>query len=200
MTLEFRHFPKLARLARPCVVTEKIDGTNAQVCITEYGDIFAGSRNRWITPEHDNYGFARWVEGNKEDLLQLGVGHHFGEWWGQGIQRGYRLNEKRFSLFNAQRWAGGSTPAYAMGHLVDTTLLGQKQPPACCHVVPVVATGLFDELSFDFLCHGVLALEGSFASPGFMNPEGIVVYHTAGNVGFKMTLEKDDQPKGQPTT
>jgi hypothetical protein len=30
-----------------------------------------------------------------------------------------------------------------------------------------------------------------------MKPEGIVVFHVAGNVGFKKTLEKDDVPKGQ---
>ncbi len=28
-----------------------------------------------------------------------------------------------------------------------------------------------------------------------MKPEGIVVFHIAGNVGFKRTLEKDDEPK-----
>jgi hypothetical protein len=33
------------------------------------------------------------------------------------------------------------------------------------------------------------------AAEGFMDPEGIVVYHTAGNVGFKKTIENDDQPK-----
>jgi hypothetical protein len=28
-----------------------------------------------------------------------------------------------------------------------------------------------------------------------MHPEGIVVFHTAGNVGFKMTLDNDGVPK-----
>jgi hypothetical protein len=28
-----------------------------------------------------------------------------------------------------------------------------------------------------------------------MKPEGVVVFHTAGNVGFKRTLEKDEMPK-----
>jgi len=31
---EFREFPKMARLSRECVITEKLDGTNGQVCIT----------------------------------------------------------------------------------------------------------------------------------------------------------------------
>ena len=82
MTPEFIPFPKIARLSRLAIVSEKIDGTNAQVLITEDGDIFAGSRSRWITPEDDNYGFARWVEGNKDTLLKLGPGRHMGEWWG----------------------------------------------------------------------------------------------------------------------
>jgi hypothetical protein len=28
-----------------------------------------------------------------------------------------------------------------------------------------------------------------------MNPEGIVCFHTAANIGFKKTLEKDELPK-----
>jgi len=36
---------------------------------------------------------------------------------------------------------------------------------------------------------------GSFAAPGFMKPEGVVVFHIAGNVGFKKTIEKDEEPK-----
>src|SRR5438105_3732245 len=100
----FEEFPKIARLSRDCIVTEKIDGTNAQIFITEDGTIHFGSRSRWITPENDNYGFARWATEHKEDLLKLGPGRHFGEWWGCGIQRGYGLKEKRFSLFNVMRW------------------------------------------------------------------------------------------------
>ena len=105
--LEFREFPKIARLSREMIITEKIDGTNAQILITEDGQILTGSRNRWITPQDDNYGFAKWVEENKQEILKLGVGRHFGEWWGGGIQRGYNLpkGEKRFSLFNVSRWA-----------------------------------------------------------------------------------------------
>src|SRR5436305_1822690 len=100
--IEFNAFPKIARLNRECVITEKIDGTNASILIDEDGVVMAGSRTRWITPENDNFGFAKWVEANKSELMKLGVGHHFGEWWGSGIQRGYGLTkgEKRFSLFN----------------------------------------------------------------------------------------------------
>jgi len=95
--MEFVGFPKISRLTRDCVITEKIDGTNAQICIKEDGTFLVGSRTQWITPEKDNHGFAKWAYANKEELLSLGVGNHFGEWWGNGIQRGYDLKngEKR---------------------------------------------------------------------------------------------------------
>lgn len=171
---EFVEFPKMARLSREVVVTEKIDGTNAQVFITEDGDLFTGSRSRWITPEADNFGFASWAQGNKTDLLTLGPGSHFGEWWGAGIQRRYGLTEKRFSLFNTARWSDSR--------------------PECCHVVPVLYAGMFDTAAIDAALE-LLRATGSIAAHGFMKPEGIVVFHTAARVGFKKTLDKDDASK-----
>lgn len=101
----FEAFPSISRLSRSFTVTEKIDGTNAQVHVSEDGTVCAGSRSRWITPEADNFGFAAWVKAHEDELRNgLGVGSHFGEWWGAGIQRRYGLAEKRFSLFNVARW------------------------------------------------------------------------------------------------
>ena len=99
---EFRGFQKISRLSRECIITEKIDGTNASVFITEDGQFLTGSRTHWIQPEADNFGFSRWAHEHKDELLTLGPGHHFGEWWGHGIQRGYGLpkGERRFLLFN----------------------------------------------------------------------------------------------------
>src|SRR5258708_10409156 len=83
---EFVPFPKIARLSREVVVTEKIDGTNAQICVNDdMTDIVAGSRSRWITPVDDNFGFARWAQDNKQELLKLGPGSHFGELLGAGV-------------------------------------------------------------------------------------------------------------------
>lgn len=171
---EFVEFPKMARFAREIIVTEKIDGTNAQVFVEEDGRVFAGSRNRWITPEADNFGFAAWVRENEAELRELGPGRHFGEWWGAGIQRRYGLPEKRFSLFNVSRWG--------------------EVRPACCNVVPTLYRGPFDQDAIEE-CLDSLRLYGSNAAPGFMKPEGIVVFHTAANIGFKRTIEKDDVPK-----
>lgn len=169
----FEAFPKIHRLYRDIVVTEKIDGTNSQVWVSEDGkEIRAGSRNRWLSPTKtdDNFGFARWVEDNRDELLTLGPGRHFGEWWGSGIQRRYGLEEKRFSLFNTSRWG--------------------EERPACCHVVPVLYEGVFADTA---VATALAALEmyGSRASPGFMKPEGVVVFHAPSNALFKRTLGGD---------
>lgn len=179
--MEFLAFPKIARLSREMVITEKLDGTNAHVVVFPDGSVLAASRNRYITVEDDNYGFARWVAAHKEELrVGLGVGRHYGEWWGAGIQRGYGLtgNDKRFSLFNTARWGGNKSGR-----------------PACCGVVPVLYTGAFDT----WMVEGVMAAlrnMGSEAVQGFMQPEGVVVYHKGANMLFKKTVEKDEEPKG----
>jgi len=175
--MEFQGFPKIPRYSRECCITEKIDGTCSQIAIDEEGNIQFGSKNRWLTPEADNFGFCKWCLERKEELLKLGPGHHFGEFWGQGIQRGYGLKEKRFSLFNTRKW---NYPAVR---------------PACCHVVPVIMQGMFSSR----LVHeamDVLNL-GSWAAPGFFEPEGIVIYHTAGNLLFKKTFRGDEKGKGE---
>ena len=175
---EFKSFNKIPRLNREIIITEKIDGTNGQICITEEGEFLVGSRNRWITPENDNHGFAMWAYENKEELMKLGVGSHFGEWWGQGIQRGYGLKEKRFSLFNVSRWGD------------------DEVRPKCCHVVPLMYQGMFSELAIKN-CLYDLKRFGSWAVEGFMKPEGVVIYHTALGGYFKATVENDEVRKSE---
>ena len=173
----FEEFPKIPRLHRMCVITEKIDGTNACVFVADDGAVLAGSRSRWITPEDDNFGFARWVREHEEELRTgLGFGRHYGEWWGAGIQRRYGLTEKRFSLFNTLRWA--------------------DVHPACCSVVPVLYRGPFTTgVVTEVLAR--LCASGSAAAPGFMKPEGVVIWHDAARMYFKVTIEKDEEPKGR---
>lgn len=181
--IEFQPFPKIARLSREIIVTEKIDGTNAQVLITDDGSVIAGSRTKWLAPgkQTDNFGFAAWVAEHAEELRALGPGRHFGEWWGCGIRRGYGLTEKRLSLFNVVRWREDSDK-----------FMGR---PACCGVVPLLYRGpnntaLIDNV-LDDLRHA-----GSRAAPGFMKPEGVVVFHTASRQLYKKTIEKDAEHKG----
>jgi len=180
----------MARLSRECIITEKIDGTNAQILITEDGKMLTGSRTRWITPSDDNYGFARWCAEHRDELMLLGTGRHFGEWWGGGIQRGYNLpkGEKRLSLFNVSRWClHGATPDPRIEKY-------QSVLPPCVGLVPLLWRGIFNTEAVSTQIERLRTL-GSVAAPGFMNPEGIVCFHVAAGIGFKKTLYKDDVPK-----
>jgi len=194
MTLpEFQGFPKIPRFNRNIIITEKIDGTNAQICISKSGRITAGSRKRWLTLDNDNYGFAAWVEEHKEELIVgLGPGRHFGEWWGKGINRNYGLDHRQFSLFNVSRWHRPITLFKGWEHLFPKC----QVPPDCCDTVPILYHGLSGSEAI-FRAIETLRKMGSFAAPGFLQPEGIVIYHTAGNCFFKVTLKNDDQPKGK---
>ncbi len=190
---EFVEFPKIARLSREVIVTEKIDGTNAAVQIVETDDfsgpgatariggltLFVQSRSQFITPDNDNHGFARWVRDMASEVARLGPGIHFGEWWGSGIQRGYGLQkgEKRWSLFNVHRWGDAAVR------------------PSCCHVVPELWRGKFDTNEI-LQVMAELMRDGSRAAPGFAKPEGVVIFHAQGNILLKKTFEKDDAGKG----
>lgn len=172
--MEFVPFPKIPRLSRDIIITEKIDGTNATIFIDEdFTTMRVASRKKWITPSDDNYGFAGWAERNKEELLTLGPGWHRGEWWGQKIQRGYGLKERRFSLFN-------------------TSL---TSIPSCVSLVPLLYIGPFDTSVIDGILSD-LKLGGSGAAPGYMNPEGICIFHTAAQSYFKKMIENDGGHKG----
>lgn len=206
--MNFVPFPKIPRLSREIVITEKIDGTNASVAIVRKDSLnhnawsgsqtevvplvesdglvmLAASRSRWIYPgKEDNHGFAGWAKENATELFKLGEGQHFGEWWGAGIQRGYGLDHKRFSLFNVGRW-------------------NEENKPSCCHVVPILFKGTFDAgIDYGFQkdaivdCLWTLENRGSVAAPGFMDPEGIIIYHTAASAYFKKTIVGDEKPKG----
>lgn len=208
--LEFEPFPKIPRIAKNTVcITEKLDGTNAHVFIidkdevpyTRFGTemrsqlypdlqdnilfentdwlILAGSRKRFINDLercNDNYGFAAWVRENAVELLKLGHGRHYGEWYGRGINRGYEMEDRRFALFNTKRWGE---------HNHNT--------PACCEVVPV----LYEGKSYAGVEQGrmvSLSHHGSYASLGYMNPEGIIAYYPATNSYLKQTF---DSPEGK---
>lgn len=227
--VEFQGFGKIARLNRPIVVTEKIDGTHAAIGIrlyavdlgadynlphhddrvrfvdrggrdvngmVNYAVVYAQSRKRIITPASDNYGFAKWVYDNAETLVEdLGDGLHFGEWWGSGIQRGYGFEkgDKRFSLFNVKRW---TEPCMLVHSDDDNCRLPKRFATPKLSAVPVLYQGPFDMLNIR-ACLVDLGVNGSRAAYGFNRPEGVVVYHTAANELFKVTLENDEKPKSQ---
>lgn len=175
---EFEPWPKIPRLkGLGCIITEKIDGTNAQVYVGEDGLVMAASRTRWITPEADNYGFAAWVKEHEAELRDgLKPGRHYGEWWGQRIGRGYGATTRQFSLFNTLRW---SKPESCM--------------PACCSHVPVLYQGEFTSHAVDKVMEDLRA-NGSRIMP-FMDPEGVCVFVPSTRGLFKVTF--DPAHKGQ---
>lgn len=196
------------------VVTEKLDGTNSCIFITDTdadheplatarisvddadelvdAHIYAQSRKRLITPEDDNHGFAAWVEGNADVLAQqLGFGRHFGEWWGLGIQRGYDMLERRFSLFNVKRWD-------------ELQLLELGLADIGVHVVPTLNRFSVPDEGYPIFDTNVVEAEvewlrehGSVAAPGYKDPEGVVVRHMDSGQMFKRLLEHDDIPKSE---
>ncbi len=173
--VEFQPWPKMPRLkGNGIVITEKIDGTNAHVYITDDGQVLAASRSRYVTPQADNFGFAAFVAEYQEAFRKLGLGRHYGEWWGPGIQRGYGLREKVFSLFNVRRHDNVS----------ETT--------GCDRIrtVPVLYEGSWDSDTVELIMED-LALGGSVASPGFLRPEGIVLFHRASQNMYKYTFDGD---------
>jgi hypothetical protein len=208
-------------LNRPVTVTEKLDGTNSAVVIDGPGPLFpeyssgdvvdsakavyvtvgdeaflvgAQSRKRLITPEDDNHGFATWVFEHAQELANvLGPGRHFGEWWGSGIQRGYGLKngDKRFSLFNTKRWdvLSEKSEERALGVLHDwTDVPGLRVVPTIAQFETFSSIDIRDAIE-------MLRKEGSFAVPGFNRPEGVVIYHHAGNHLYKVMLEGDEIAK-----
>lgn len=209
---DFVAWPKTPRYYRDIVITEKIDGTNACAVIEEWpfgthvqgipdtacalilgpnkmGNggmpaheyvVSAQSRTRFVKPESDTHGFARWVRDNAYNLVHdLEAGRHYGEWWGSGINRGYGLTkgEKRFSLFNTKKWGSAEFATPGLG-VVPVLYEGD-------HTGSAIASAL-----------GGLMHDGSAAAPGYDNPEGVCIYHTASGQVFKVTLD-GDEAKGQ---
>jgi hypothetical protein len=215
--ITFEAWPKTPRLsADRTSITEKIDGTNAAVIIQNLGPaglegfipdpeatppvigrdnnayiVGAQSRKRLITPESDNYGFASWVWENREDIVDLlGSGRHFGEWWGRGIQRGYGMDRKVFSLFNYFRFSKIAQERHDWRNRARGINMA---------TVPMISVGKFSDTNIkDAL--DLLRENGSFASAEwgvlFDRPEGIIIRHADLGGNLKAFIENDDIPKG----
>ena len=201
--MEFVKWSSIPRLSKEKMrITEKIDGTNSAIRIrpTSAADdttgalstiavsddimynVWVQSRNRFITPgkSTDNAGFAGWVWDNLDELVSiLGPGDHYGEWWGSGIQRGYGLTkgEKRFSLFNAERW-------FELLHPTEDKFdLG-------LYTVPLLYTGQYDGAKIQELKQDLID-NGSKAAPGYKS-EGLIVELKEIGAKYKVLCENDD--------
>ena len=166
--IEFKEWPKIPRGGKRLItVTEKMDGTNACIIIKEGVVVGAQSRKRLITPEDDNYGFAGWVDRNKEELATLGDGYHYGEWTGLGIQKNpHNLENKTFFMFNTHRW------------FVNPNL------PSICMVVPVLYHGTYYENMIEDIMLNLKEEAGCVYTP-----EGIVAYEHTTRTMTKYTFK-----------
>ncbi len=167
---EFVAWPKIPRGTKQEVITitEKIDGTNACIIVEEgiAGPLVVGvqSRKRLIEIHDDNYGFANYVEANKDDLAaKLGEGYHYGEWAGEGIQKNpHGMVGKHFLLFNSDRWRDG-----------------RQERPSGVLCVPVLYEGpAVNEMGEDMIDVTMTGLLRNYAYEAEgIHPEGVVVWY-----------------------
>lgn len=162
--IEFKSFGKIENIKKfnsRMVITQKINGTNAQIFIKKRDDgsycVLAGSRNRWLTVDNDNYGFCAWLENNLDAIIDFfGEGRWYGEWAGNGISAGEGLPDKNFVMFDWHRRK--DMP---------------KETALNILYVPVLYTGAYDLQQIEKVSES-LRIGGSKLAE-FDRPEGIVV-------------------------
>ncbi len=161
--LEFQKWPEIPSFEdEKYFITEKIDGIRGCIVVTADYGVFARDKSGIITVANDNFGFAQWVKNNLPELLKLGAGCHYGEWWGFGIKRGYGLLERRFSLFS---W------------WLPITL-------KCCHKVPLLPTEDIEEAK-------KILRRGSLLTGGNQTAEGMVIRPKSyTDVQYQIILDK----------
>lgn len=200
--MEFKSFPDVKQIGKAAItITQKLHGTNAQIVVTRIYpeadlisteetvpkyEVRAGSRNRWLTVDDDNFGFAKYVEENKQSIIELlGEGTWYGEWVGPGINSSEGLKEKTFAIFNIARIEDKPLPPRMIG-------------------VPLLYKGEFSseaiQEAFD-----TLREKGSALVPGYMSPEGIVVHLLGTDLRFKKVFKAEEtawkkpaRPQGAP--
>lgn len=223
---QFKSWGSTPRFHKGLHITEKINGTNAGVSIQgfSYGHhvrneipsdailvvddeknveylVRAQSRKRIITPGDDNFGFAAWVWDNAEGLANLlGFGYHYGEWYGEGIQKNpLAVKGRWWALFNTWHWGRKENlerlEAAGIPGLTTVPVLHDEQThgPADYNTIP-------DALEY-------LAVFGSRAK-GYMTvpnahkmdfhvegPEGIIVWQRETQQRYKILLREDDKHK-----
>lgn len=90
--------------------TVKLHGTNASAVISKEGNFWVQSRERIITPDDDNAGFAKFAYENRETFEAIAEQYSsilydvaiYGEWCGGNIQKGVALSQlpKMFVIFS----------------------------------------------------------------------------------------------------
>lgn len=143
-----------------------------------------------ITPDDDNYGFAKWVYDNAGVLMDtLGYGYHYGEWFGEGIQKNpLGIEGKRFALFHATKYTEDN--GYELNK-VD----GLETVPLLFH-----GQAQFDTLAETI--HGLSAFgsrvqgakthwDEGLTMDVAADAEGVIVWHKETQQKYKILLEDD---------
>jgi hypothetical protein len=224
---QFKSWGSTPRFHKSLHITEKIDGTNAGVSVQgiPFGHLStinipedacpvineqtsqaflvrAQSRKRIITPGNDNFGFASWVWENADGLANLlGYGYHYGEWYGEGIQKNpLAVAGRRWALFNTWHW--GSKPNLDRLKMVDIpglTLVPvlhdeHRDGPADYMTIPNIME--------DLALHGSKADGAEMVRQGYdwepdvyKQPEGIIVWQRETRQRYKILLREDDKHK-----
>lgn len=114
----------------------KLHGTNAAIQRLADGTIECQSRERVLSVDNDNDGFARWVASTEADWAQLFPGCVvFGEWCGPGILGGTsvsRIPKKEFCVFAAMELQGGAPRRL----YTEPDDLRRLFPPGSAYILP----------------------------------------------------------------
>lgn len=223
--IEFRGWPKIARLYRDVVVTEKIDGTNAAIGIQEFqfGWHVGGTDDDGINhevpdnatlvmgPENSDNGWGLpdveylvYAQSRSRIITPDKDNHGFAGWVYANAQS--LVSTLGPGLHCGEWWGSGINRGYGLPKgehrfsLFNTSRWDHAE--LCANMGAPVGLGVVPILyqgEFSTLAiksiMQALRIGGSWAAPQFMHPEGCVVFHTASNVMFKATLENDEIPK-----
>lgn len=228
---QFKSWGSTPRFHKGLHITEKINGTNAGVSVQGFSFgthvdgvpddatlvfgptnperevpeveylVRAQSRKRIITPDNDNFGFAKWVWENAEGLANLlGYGYHYGEWYGEGIQKNpLAVQGRRWALFNTWHW--GRKENLDRLRMVDIPGLTtvpvlhdeQRDGPADYMTIPAIINGLNAGGS---RADGYMTLPNAHKMDFHVEgPEGIIVWQRETQQRYKILLREDDKHK-----
>lgn len=202
--LSHKKWPKIPRLFRDCEITEKIDGTNAVVLLTDGQELsdpdtalpgFTKNGTPDIEvpgtgpPHKARYIFVgsrrRWLTKDEDNF-------GFWQWVADRAEQFHETlpNGRYYGEF----WGHGIQRGYDMPNgerrlaLFDTSL--EEQPlPEGVDTVPVLYYTEFSTLAVENTLWE-LQQYGSRLVPGYNQPEGVVVRHIQSGHRFKVTLDE----------
>jgi len=216
--VEFQPWPKIPRLNRGILVTEKLDGTNACVVILPLGDtpaavgssetvdwLLGGDLERALFNADDANAiavvgdYAVFAQSRSRFIVPGRDNYGFAEYVRQHAEAlvdtlGAGRHFGEWYGAGIQRRYGLQEKRLALFNVdrwggVDLTGVPRLE------VVPELYRGGFDQCAIDEAVED-LGVYGSSAVPGFGSPEGVVVWHYASRTSYKVTVEDDAGPKG----